>query len=115
MTRGSGKGESSISPGHLFLLSFGHKKHPLQKKESSLAMKIARQVPLHDKNWFRTGGAAAWYAEPQTPQEFADAIAFAHTEKLPIFPLGQGANILIADTGFTVICLSATILRCSVS
>ena len=61
---------------------------------------ITYNEPLHNKNWFRTGGAAKVYAEPKTAQEFADVLAYAQTHTQPIFVLGQGANILISDDGF---------------
>ncbi len=61
---------------------------------------ITTNVSLQDKNWFKTGGAARYFAEPATAQEFQQALEFAHTYKLEIFVLGQGANILISDDGF---------------
>jgi UDP-N-acetylmuramate dehydrogenase len=61
---------------------------------------IHTNVPLHDKNWFQTGGPARYFAAPTTTQEFQDALAFAHTHNLAIFILGKGANVLISDDGF---------------
>ena len=61
---------------------------------------IQTNVPLADKNWFGTGGAARFYCEPTTTQQFQDAIIYASTHNLDIFILGQGANILISDEGF---------------
>lgn len=60
---------------------------------------IVRHMPLHDKNWFATGGAAEFYAAPKTSLEFQEALRFAHTHNLPITMLGQGANCLISDAG----------------
>jgi len=61
---------------------------------------IQTNVPLHDKNWFRTGGPAAFYAEPTTEVEFAQAVTWAHSQRLPVQLIGAGANMLIADQGF---------------
>lgn len=61
---------------------------------------IQTQIPLQDKNWFATGGPAKFFAQPTSIQEFAQAISYAHANSLPIFILGKGANILIADDGF---------------
>ncbi len=61
---------------------------------------IQHNIPLADKNWFKTGGLAKFYAEPTSAQEFVQALEFAQTHALPIFILGQGANILISDHGF---------------
>ncbi len=57
-------------------------------------------VPLADKNWFRTGGMARYFAEPVQPDEFQALLAYAGAQELPIFILGEGANILISDEGF---------------
>ena len=61
---------------------------------------IQTNVPLHDKNWFATGGPAAYFAQPGTDQEFQEALFFAQQNCLAIFVLGKGANILISDQGF---------------
>ena len=76
--------------------------HPVQsndliKPHNSL---ITASVPLADKNWFRTGGSARYFAEPTTPEEFQTALLFALNTAQPIFMLGHGANILISDEGF---------------
>ena len=64
-------------------------------------MKISRQVSLHDKNWFYTGGPAQFYAEPTDAVEFAKALGYAQEHSLNIFALGQGANVLISDDGYS--------------
>lgn len=61
---------------------------------------IFENVPLHDKNWFGTGGPALYFTEPETSLAFAQALEFALDHQHDIFVLGSGANILIADEGF---------------
>lgn len=61
---------------------------------------IQENVPLQDKNWFRTGGPARFYAEPTDAASFAHALEFARANDIEIFVLGEGANILISDDGF---------------
>lgn len=61
---------------------------------------IQEYVPLANKNWFQTGGAARYYAAPSTSQEFCQALTFAHQQKIPITLLGHGANVLISDHGY---------------
>lgn len=61
---------------------------------------ILENIPLSDKNWFRTGGTARFYCEPKTQEQFRQAVLFALTQDLEIFILGSGANILISDEGF---------------
>jgi len=63
-------------------------------------MIIEKNIPLHDKNWFHTGGSATHFCQPKTAQEFQEAFTFAHNNQTPIFVIGQGANILISDNGF---------------
>lgn len=64
-----------------------------------LSSLIQQHVPLQDKNWFKTGGSAEYYAEPKTADEFKAVLRWAHEEKVSITLLGAGANILIADAG----------------
>ncbi len=61
---------------------------------------IQQNVPLADKNWFRTGGPARFFAQPKTNKEFQYCLQFVLSHTLPIFLLGNGANILISDDGF---------------
>ncbi len=61
---------------------------------------IKTNIPLADKNWFKTGGPAKYFCEPKTAQEFQEAILFAKNNNLELFVLGHGANILISDDGF---------------
>ena len=63
-------------------------------------MKIQENIPLKDKNWFKTGGPARYFCEPTTTQDFKDALSFAKKNNLEIFVLGEGANIVISDDGF---------------
>lgn len=62
---------------------------------------IQRNVPLADKNWFGTGGSAQFYCEPLSVEEFQYALIYANSHNLELFILGQGANILISDNGFS--------------
>jgi UDP-N-acetylmuramate dehydrogenase len=61
---------------------------------------IQTNVSLADKNWFNTGGSTRYYCEPQSADEFQQALLFSNTHALDLFILGQGANVLISDEGF---------------
>jgi UDP-N-acetylmuramate dehydrogenase len=63
-------------------------------------MQMQKNVSLCDKNWFRTGGVARFYAEPTNRNEVVSAALFAKEQAAEIFILGEGANILISDEGF---------------
>lgn len=60
---------------------------------------IEKNIPLADKNWFKTGGPAEYYAAPTTPQEFSTALVYAQKNNLHVTLLGEGANVLISDAG----------------
>ncbi len=61
---------------------------------------IQKNISLADKNTFRTGGNAEFFAEPTTAAAFSQALQFARENNLEVFVLGGGANILISDAGF---------------
>ncbi|MBF0364054.1 MAG: UDP-N-acetylmuramate dehydrogenase [Oligoflexia bacterium] len=72
---------------------------------------IEENVSLADKNWFRTGGAARYYAAPKNASEFAMALNFAQEKKVDLFLLGEGANILISDEGFPGLIIHPTMTK----
>ena len=49
---------------------------------------------------FGIGGPARWFLEAQSEADILEATAWAHERKVPLFVLGGGSNILIADAGF---------------
>lgn len=63
-------------------------------------MKIEEYVPLAEKTTFRIGGAARYYCDVVTTQDLIEAVAFAKAKSIPVFILGAGSNILIADSGY---------------
>ncbi|MFA6527185.1 MAG: UDP-N-acetylmuramate dehydrogenase [Candidatus Babeliales bacterium] len=69
-------------------------------------MVIEKNIPLSDKNWFKTGGNASHFCRPITIQDWQEALAYATGNNLAITLLGQGANVLISDDGIDglVIC-----------
>jgi len=73
---------------------------PVTNKQLPKQHFIKTNVPLHNKNFFQTGGPARFFCEPTTVHEFQQALLYAYEQKLNLFILGQGANILISDDGF---------------
>lgn len=61
---------------------------------------IHEHIPLADKNWFQTGGLARYFCEPTSVEQVRDVLAWAKQHQVPVFMLGNGANILISDEGF---------------
>jgi UDP-N-acetylmuramate dehydrogenase len=60
---------------------------------------IFKNVLLSDKNWFRTGGDAEFFAEPKNLDNFKEIIKFSNDKNLKISIIGDGANILVNDDG----------------
>jgi UDP-N-acetylmuramate dehydrogenase len=61
---------------------------------------IKENVPLAPLTTFRIGGPARYFIEAVTENDVADAIQLAKEKKLPVFVLGGGSNVLVADAGF---------------
>ena len=64
-------------------------------------MEFREQVPLAPYTTFKIGGPARWFAEAETEAEILEAVDFARSRELPLFPLGGGSNLLVADEGFS--------------
>lgn len=65
-----------------------------------MELNIYKNISLQDKNWFKTGGNTKFFCEPENSIQLSEAIKSANSASWPIFMLGQGANILISDTGW---------------
>ncbi|OGG39850.1 UDP-N-acetylenolpyruvoylglucosamine reductase [Candidatus Kaiserbacteria bacterium GWA2_50_9] len=63
-------------------------------------MKLEEHVPLAPLTTLGVGGEARFFVEAHTLQEVTDALDYARTHALPVFVLGGGSNIVIADSGF---------------
>ena len=64
-------------------------------------MLIRENVPLKDKCYYKTGGAAAFYAEPLNRDELRSVLLWAAEKDIPHEVIGCGANILISDEGYS--------------
>ncbi|MDQ3014015.1 MAG: UDP-N-acetylmuramate dehydrogenase [Acidobacteriota bacterium] len=62
---------------------------------------IQENVPLAPLTTLGIGGAARFFAEVQSEIDLIEAIAFAEQQQLPVFILGGGSNVLVADEGFS--------------
>ncbi len=56
--------------------------------------------PLSDLNTFGTGGTASLFMEVKSGEELARLVKVVAKLNIPIFMLGGGSNVLIADSGF---------------
>lgn len=63
-------------------------------------MQFLEHVPLAPYTTFKIGGPARWFAEAATEADILEAVEFARSRGLPLFALGGGSNLLVADAGF---------------
>jgi UDP-N-acetylmuramate dehydrogenase len=72
-------------------------------------VQIGENVPLAGFTTLGIGGPARWLLTAATEADVADAVAFARDHALPLFVLGGGSNLLIADEGFPGVVLHMAI------
>ncbi len=63
-------------------------------------MEILTHVPLAPFSTFRIGGVARYFVRVDTVADLVEAFRFARERSLPVFILGGGSNVLIADEEF---------------
>ncbi|MGA2216573.1 MAG: UDP-N-acetylmuramate dehydrogenase [Terracidiphilus sp.] len=56
--------------------------------------------PLAPFTTFGIGGPARWFVEAHSEDEIVEATAWARDRGMPLFVLGGGSNLLVADSGF---------------
>ena len=61
---------------------------------------LQRNVPLAPLTTLGIGGPAADFVRAETVDEIREVIAWAEARRSPLFILGGGSNVLIADQGF---------------
>ncbi len=61
---------------------------------------VQPDFPLSRLTTVRTGGAADWFARPETEAELSELLAWAREESLVLGTIGSGSNLLVADAGF---------------
>lgn len=65
-----------------------------------MTLEIKSNEPLKDHSFYRIGGPAQHFCEPQNAEEAREALDFALKNRLQVFVLGNGSNVLFADQGF---------------
>jgi UDP-N-acetylmuramate dehydrogenase len=72
-------------------------------------MLLEENVPLAPLTTFRLGGPARFFVEAKTVSDVQEAVAFGRSRGLPLFTLGGGSNLLVADTGWPGLVLRVAI------
>jgi len=76
-------------------------------------MLIREQVPLAPLTTLGVGGPARYFVEARSEAEVVQAADFARSRQLPLFVLGGGSNLVVADAGFAGLVLKVGITSLS--
>ncbi len=68
-------------------------------------MTLKEYVPLAPLTTLGVGGTARFFAEAHSLEEVQEVLRFARERALPLFVLGGGSNIVMADEGFAGVVL----------
>src|ERR1035441_2661338 len=63
-------------------------------------MTIQENIPLAPLTTLQVGGPARYFAVARREDEVREAVDFANARQLPLFVLGGGSNLLVADSGW---------------
>lgn len=63
-------------------------------------MQLQENIPLAPLTTFRIGGPARFYVDAKSIADVEAAVHLARTRDLPLFILGGGSNLLVADSGW---------------
>src|SRR5438552_11884019 len=63
-------------------------------------MLLQENISLAPLTTFNVGGPARFYVEALSIADAQEASAFAHAQKVPLFVLGGGSNLVVADAGW---------------
>jgi UDP-N-acetylmuramate dehydrogenase len=72
-------------------------------------MLVQENIPLAPLTTFRVGGSARFLVKAESPTDVEEAVAFAHSRDLPLFVLGGGSNLVVADAGWPGLVLRVAI------
>ena len=63
-------------------------------------MQVQENIPLAPLTTFRIGGPARFFIEAKSIADVEESVPFARTRDLPLFILGGGSNLVVADSGW---------------
>lgn len=70
---------------------------------------VQENVPLAPLTTLGVGGPARFFIRASTGEDVTNAVAFARARELPLFVLGGGSNLVIADRGWNGLALQVGI------
>ena len=63
-------------------------------------MHLLENIPLAPLTTIKVGGMARYFVEANDTGEVQEAVTFARSRALPLFVLGGGSNLVVADSGW---------------
>jgi UDP-N-acetylmuramate dehydrogenase len=72
-------------------------------------MLLQENIPLAPLTTFRLGGPARFFVEAKSAGEVQEAVASAASKNTPLFVLGGGSNLVVADAGWPGLVLKVAI------
>jgi UDP-N-acetylmuramate dehydrogenase len=70
---------------------------------------LLENIPLAPLTTLKIGGPARYFAEPRNVGEVQQAVAVARSRDLPLFVLGGGSNLVVADAGWPGLALKIAV------
>jgi UDP-N-acetylmuramate dehydrogenase len=70
---------------------------------------LLENIPLAPLTTLKIGGPSKYFVEARTVGEIQEAVTFARSRDLPLFVLGGGSNLLVADTGWPGLVLKVSV------
>jgi UDP-N-acetylmuramate dehydrogenase len=62
-------------------------------------MEFQEYVPLKNYTSYKIGGPAQYFCEPASATDIKTALNFARAQKIPVYIMGNGTNLLVSDAG----------------
>lgn len=72
-------------------------------------MNIQQNIPLAPLTTLQVGGPARYFVEARSDSAAQDALAYARERHLPLFVLGGGSNLVVADAGWPGLVLKVSV------
>jgi len=72
-------------------------------------LKIQQNIPLAPLTTLQVGGPARYFVEARTESDVEDALSYAQEQRVPLFVLGGGSNLVVADDGWPGLVLKVSI------
>jgi UDP-N-acetylmuramate dehydrogenase len=73
-------------------------------------MQILENVPLAPLTTLQVGGPARYFCEAHSENDVVEVLRFVRGRDLPLFVLGGGSNLVVADSGFSGFVLKIAIV-----